>query len=210
MSYQRFNRTIMTNRNRILVSVIVVVLVYITFVLFLGDGFNTGITDWGIDLGYTQLFWGIIFITYCLVLLYYFKQKQFRFREVDMVIILLTSTAFLFILGLSMAGIQFMAHLEVFYGAGDGGTEFFWIFGHFFGSFLLTVLLLKLFPSRMTLAFVFLFGVFYEFFEIITIYILNPASPMLLAHLDNALPDIALDTAGIITAYLIMRKQVKR
>lgn len=198
-------------QRQILLFLAIFIVAYFVFRFFSTGTLEIESKDWGIDMGYTQLFWGLLAVAYCFILLFYFKQKQFRFKETDKAVLLLLSTPIFFLIGLFLASGQFVLH-DPFINAyhRPEWTSWFDKIGHFLAAFLLTIIALNIHPTRFTIIFMLLLTFSYEAFEIVFIWNLGQDAGMSLAYeLDDIIPDMFANLVGIFTAFWLERKNIK-
>ncbi len=196
---------------------LLLVVLYFSYRLFSTGTFEVGLGDWGIDMGYTQLGQGLILFGFAALLLFYFQIKKptaFRglFKGMDRTMLVLVTTPIALVLVLYL-GFHVMAHdfnldlyrLNIFWGNFDK-------FNHFFFALVLTIVALKISPSRTTLLLIFLIAAFYELFEVVFIYTFAtmPYEIWLFPEIEDVVSDVTINTLGIVLGWFIMRKSIKR
>lgn len=127
--------------------------------------------DWGIDMGYTQLFFGVLLVLLCLFFIIYPKQHIFRDRNITRTHVLIFGSIIFF----AVVGASFFSWI-----AHDPTLNFFhnpiWDnlpvdkFGHLFWSFVLTLSILTVKPRRAYAIILWMIFALYELFEVVVIY----------------------------------------
>jgi len=195
-------RTLSPNLRKLLYGTLVFIVFYFVVRLISLGSLEIEEKDWGMDMGYTQLFWGMVLVVYILFLLYYFQQKRFRFTELDKAYLLFTSSTLFFLIGLFLFGGQFVLHdpgIDIYH---LPGAEYIDKIGHFLAFAVGTVILLKIHPSRLALIVIFLFGLSYELFELVWIWELGQDAGMSFSsEINDVIPDVVANVMGIAIGY---------
>jgi hypothetical protein len=194
-------------------------LIYFAFRIITTGTFIIEKYDWGVDMGYTQLFWGFLLVMLSILLLFYFKQVKFRPRDLDKAIFVLL-TPFLFYVLVGFLLFQFLAHAPSIdlYHKLDGKMIFnqgFDKIGHFVLALLLTVAALRMSPRRSTvllvLLVVWLITAFYELFEIQFIYYLSdkPYENWLFPEIEDVFFDMSVNSMGVVMGWVFMKNKIR-
>lgn len=191
---------------------------YVLILLTRGTIEQTGQTDWGIDQGYTMLFWGMVLVGFILFMLYYKKQTLFRDKLLDRTHFVFWATNFFFIM-LSLNIWMWISHSPQinFYHIWnlDNNEQLFDKVTHVFVAFLWTITALAIRPERSTLLIVWGSMALYELIEILVIInfegtVLDITSETTFDVEVRDVPfDLLANTVGWLAAILLMRKRIK-
>lgn len=213
---------------QIFMFTIAIVVFYYGYLLLNGDTLEVGILDWGFDLGYTQLFWGVLLILLSFVLLLYPFQHRIKSKRLDEVYLLLIS----FPLGVALYFLVFWAWIAHFPQLNFYGTlTFNWgdkVF-HFLTTLTLSLIFVRIFikfeqSGYLALFVVFLMASFYELFEVVVIFnfatvwkeitqapiIFDDIEAQLWHELTDIIPDTLFNILGIIFGYIFSRDVIKK
>lgn len=207
---------------------IAIVVFYYGFMLLNGDTLEVGILDWGFDLGYTQLFWGVLLIMLSVVLAIYPLQSLIKSKSLDDLYLILVS----FPLGIALYFLVFWAWIAHFpqlnfYGTAtfNWGDKFF----HFLTALTLTLIMIRIFikfdqSPYMAIFVVFSISMFYEIFEIVIIFnfatvwreltnapiLFDDIQAQLQHELTDIIPDTLFNILGIFFGYVFSRDLIKK
>lgn len=147
---------------------ILVFIYYYLLVIFTDAELKLGIIDWGIDQGYSGLFYGIILVSYSIFLIAYPFQERYKSTNLDKLYKILV----VFPLGFAVYVAffwHFVAHLPMFnfYHTTDPllsalGDKVI----HFLVAFIIVLVAVQWNPSKTTILIVFLLATSYELFEL--------------------------------------------
>jgi len=194
-------------RDTIIVSIILGVILYYVVTILNNGTILHKIEDWGVDMGYTQLFWAVLLVVYCLLLLTYTRQKTFRSKTVDKLITLFLSSPIFFIAGLFIFGGQFVFHDPNINFYHHPGADYLDKVGHFIGFLVITVVLMKVYPARFALILAIWLGISYELFELLVIWNFgNDLGYSFAFEIRDTPLDIIANTTGVIVGMIIAIK----
>lgn len=141
---------------------------YYALIIFTDAELRLGIVDWGIDLGYSGLFFGVLLVIYSFFILGYQFQERYRTDNLDRLYIILAVFPLGFAVYIAVFW-HFVAHLPMFnfYHSADPLLA---AFGdkvlHFLFAFIITLVAVQWNPSKITIVLVFLLATSYEVFEL--------------------------------------------
>lgn len=211
-------------RKFIILGLIGVIVVYFMVIIGIRGTFEQGQTDWGIDQGYTQLFWGLVAIL-CLgaVLSYPIVKKRVKSPALDRLYYVIFSTGFFFIF-LFIVTFQFWTHdqyinfyhrmfgLDELFGKDNWNLIFVDKIGHFVASAIIVIFLLYVFPRKEWVLIAWAFVNLFELFEIMVIYNLYVAGSAqhtletMLYEIGDVTWDVILNTLGVLVGYYVATK----
>jgi VanZ family protein len=207
---------------------IAIVVFYYGYILLAGKSLEVGLLDWGLDLGYTQLFWGVLLIILSVLLAIYPLQSFFKSKSLDDLYLILVS----FPLGVALYFLVFWAWIAHFpqlnfYGTAtfNWGDKFF----HFLTALTITLILIRVFlkfgNSPFTAIFVaFSITMFYEIFEVVVIFnfatvwneftnvpiLFDDIQAQLWHELADVIPDTLFNILGIFFGYVFSRNLISK
>lgn len=223
-----FNKPVL--RYYILIGMVLFVcIMYIDYYIKHGS-FETGIIDWGQDMGYSWIGWGIMFLIFLIAIIVYPKQFVFRKEILTKAVDVILGSWWILFAFLFLWGFQALAHHPDlnYYHAENFllGAEFNDKISHFLGTIAGTLFFVSLFYAmgpkyRYTLPFVaviVLLGTFmYELYETQFMWYLidaNKENTSAFAQfeyeMNDTLYDMVLNTIGWLIALFIMRKKIIR
>ena len=223
-----FNKPLL--RYYILIGMVLFVcIMYIDYYIKHGN-FETGIIDWGQDMGVSWLGWGILFLTFLIAIIAYPKQQFFRREIITKAVEVILGSWWILIAFLFLWGFQALAHHPDlnYYHAENFllGAEFNDKISHFLGTIAITMFAVSLVYSmggkyRTMLpaiaGIVLLLTFMYELYETQFMWYLignNASNPEAFAQfeyeMNDTLYDMVLNTIGWIIALFVMRKKIIR
>jgi len=198
-------------------TILFVIVWYINYITTTGS-ITQDQLDWNIDQGYTMLMWGVALTFYCLFLLFYTQQTFFRQKQVTAMHKTLFAS-FLFIPILILVFMQWMSHdpnLNLYHITGGLLAEYDKM-AHFLAAMFIIMLVGLSTKNKSFIIMAYMMFLLFELFEILVnyqMYIsgtgLTKTVDTIMAEIGDVMPDIIFDTAGAITGYILIRKQVKR
>lgn len=141
---------------------------YYTIIIFTDAELRLGIVDWGIDLGYSGLFFGVLLVIYSIFILVYPFQERYKTTNLDKFHKILVVFPLGFAVYIALFW-HFVAHLPMFnfYHSADPLLS---AFGdkvlHFLFAFIITLVAVQWNPSKITIVLIFLLATSYELFEL--------------------------------------------
>jgi len=194
---------------KLLYGLLIFIPVYFLVRLLTSGTLEVGIPDWGTDMGYTQLLWGLFLVVFLVFLLYYMKQTHFRLAELDRAHVLFTSSTIFFLIAIVFFGGQFVAHDPTINAYNVPDLGLFDKLGHFITSAFVAVILLKIQPTRLMLLVAFLFGITYELFELVWIWELGQDAGMSFStEINDVIPDVTVNILGVACGYYYAVKRM--
>lgn len=154
-------------------------------------------------MGFSQLFWAILLVVVCAILLLY-PLSPLKNKEVCRVYIYLVGSLFVFLL-VGLLFFQWIVHDPSidFYHSGILGGNIDKI-AHISVAFLITLPLLIVYPRKSTLIIIILFTISFEWFEFM--FVGNFASPenmdQLLVEIKDSIFDVIFNIIGVLLAFL--------
>lgn len=212
-------QSIFSTRNRVFILFGVIVFVFSYYImLFINERtIEQGIVDWGIDQGFTMLFWGILLVAICLFFIIYPNQNIFRDRNITRThAVIFGSVIFFAVVGASF--FSWITHdptLNFFHNPYwdnfpvDKITHFFW-------SFALTLTVLTIRPRKAYAIILWCVFALYELFEVVVIYNFGDTNFNNVFTLEMAdIPlDLIFNTIGwlsaIFVAVVIFKREFRR
>lgn len=214
---------------QIFMFVIGIVLFWYGYLLLSGQSLEVGLIDWGFDLGYTQLFWGILLVLLSISLLIYPIQDKIKSKTLDEVYLLFIS----FPLGVAfyfLVAFAWVSHFPNF-SAWWGTPTFNWgdKVMHFITTLTITLLLVRIFlklgySGYLALFVTFLIASFYELFEVVIIFnfaevwnqvtgvpiLFEDVRAVLFKELTDIIPDTIFNLLGIFFGYVLSRDLIRK
>lgn len=162
-----------TPKNKIYLLLGIITSVVLYYILLLNDKgtVEQGIIDWGIDMGYTQLFWGVLLIGICLFFIIYPRQQVFTSKMLTKAHTIVFGSVILFVvLGASI--FTWITHDQTLNFYHNPLWDFLPVdkFGHLFWSFVITLTVLAVQPRKAYAVILWCAFALYELFEIVVIY----------------------------------------
>lgn len=207
---------------------IAIVVFYYGYLLLNRETIEVGILDWGFDLGYTQLFWGVLLIILSVVLALYPLQELIKSKALDDLYLILVS----FPLGVALYFLTFWAWIAHFPQLNFYGiTTFNWgdkVF-HFLTALVITLILIRIFIRFGQSPFLAIFVAFsismmYEVFEVVVIFnfatiwreltnapiLFDDIQAQLYHELTDILPDTIFNLLGVFFGYVFSRGIIEK
>lgn len=211
-------------RRYLLFGVISLILVYYFNAIIINGGIEQGKVDWGIDMGYTMLFWGIIIILFVIFILYYPRTYIVREKTLSKIHQFLR-TSFLLYPILALLFLHWISHdpnLD-FYHQDTGILVIFDKATHFLTAFLITAVLIGALATRQTAKYyiiiAILIAVSFELAELVINYYLYDmgftdsfSGPLnsLLSEIQDVIPDMVANLLGVAFGYAYIQNKVKQ